>query len=362
MKYVFYTLLFLFPFAPVTTGVLFDVGAERAMWDLFLPFGMAGFFAWVIAERKTLPYQIIFGALILFLTIRSGVSFDVWRLVALAGVAFWLAKSSVDTTAAAKIIVITAIIEVVTAPIIESLGLWTNIQNQSGWRGTIGCDNKLASVLLVFIPVAFYLLSVSKGAWRVASWVAIGLLIPAAVLSGSRGGVVGMLIEVVICLLILSRTSKIKWGFVVIGLLAVFSFCLAPDEKYSLGAFTVWGRTEDKLSVTTKAMFVDHPVIGNGAGSWPEVAHRMGLPVHLCHPQSEIGITLAEYGVIGALLLVAFYAGIIALAIERNKYIAVGIGMMLATVYIWSTRTPESTFYMAVMVGLVGKPNKARHG
>lgn len=364
LQYLFYAILFIYPFLPVTLGPAFGIGSETAMTMILFPLGFLCFAVWIY-RYKTSGFMVwIAGGLVLYLATMAifqnpnGSTFmELSRLIVLFGIIFYLTKCEIDALVVSKIITVSAIIAcMVTLFLIEPFGLWTHIQGQGGIRGVIGTDNLMAAYLLVCLPFAFITMDKNK----IIGAVALFLIIPCLMFTMSRAGIILLGLELIACLVIyVKETGKWKLALAIkLFAIAVITIFMVK-EGFEYSVVTPFGRVE--FAEYTKKMFYTHPVVGVGAGQWGKEAHRMGLTGAWYHPHSEFAISLAEYGIIGLLLVLLFYGINIVLAFKYYPLLCVGLCGMITHSFIAGVRAPVQVFYLAVMIGLVGQKERNKY-
>ena len=164
--------------------------------------------------------------------------------------------------------------------------------------GPLGDPNFFAQILVILVPVGLTLAAESRGLRaRGLALVATGLILGGAVLTYSRGGALALG-----CVLLLTLVSRrIRPRQVGLGLLAlVLVLLLTPPEFLRrLGTISqVLPGGEEVLdpdssfqerklyALTAWAMFLDHPLLGVGAGNYT---------VHFDRYADEVGFSARDY-------------------------------------------------------------------
>jgi probable O-glycosylation ligase (exosortase A-associated) len=192
----------------------------------------------------------------------------------------------------------------------------TGGQRTSGIVGTsfLADENDFALTLNMMIPFAFFTVTyANKWLTRAISIPILIALTFGVVSSFSRGGWVGLVVAVVFCLL---RSRRRMLMLVLVVVLAAVLLAVAPSEYWTeIQTISDTGETtaSTRLNYWHAAfkMFLDHPIIGVGAGNggaympdyvtgYKNPATQWGRAFHGTLPQ-----ILAELGIIGISLYIA---------------------------------------------------------
>lgn len=138
-----------------------------------------------------------------------------------------------------------------------------------------GDPNDFALALLVVIPYSYFMLiNLKKMILKIFSLLLFCLLIIAVVYTGSRGGMLGLL--VVLAAICIKSRKKIIMSPVLVILL-IFAFIITPaslkDRYLSMTTRRIDDSVRGRLEVWTAAtqMIRDHPVLGVGPGNFAVV-------------------------------------------------------------------------------------------
>ena len=225
---------------------------------------------------------------------------------------FYLARGFVTWVGAGRAVLAAV---VVGATVVAGYALFQAVGLDPIWHGflpsgrvfsTIGQPNALAAYLVMAIPIALAGGAAAVGPLRVGWWSSIGLMIPALVLTSSRGGLVGGLVAGAALLAILASRRRpdgsgrggrrrLAVG-VAIGLGVIALGVAAPQPR----AVVAWGwdrvtsvRTGSSSDSTSSHLaqwrvavkiIQDHPLVGTGPETFPEQFPRYSRMV-LSAPQ-----------------------------------------------------------------------------
>lgn len=205
-----------------------------------------------------------------------------------------------------------------------------------GWIfGPYVNHNHYAGLMEMLIPVALgYLISSgardtkhadpSRGRSvlvRLLGPLAVLVAVASVLLSGSRGGMVSLAIEAVIAAVVTGRYLPESWGrLAVVGILgiaasAAFFFWLDPGRiAQRLGTLADVSRAPEatlgqrrELSRDALRIFIDHPWIGTGFGSFATVYPRyrsFASDLEWDHAHDDYAEALAETGLAGGMVIV----------------------------------------------------------
>jgi O-antigen ligase len=140
-------------------------------------------------------------------------------------------------------------------------------EGRAGWLGIFANPNDAAYSLVILIPLAYALGSLSGWGGRLVVAVALLTYAGAIYTTFSRGGLLGFFaVLMVIGLRVRSHVMRLAAiGLMVMGVVAVLYFWKRSAGFESLGA----DATVNQRFITVKAgleMFADHPLLGVGAG------------------------------------------------------------------------------------------------
>jgi O-antigen ligase len=140
-------------------------------------------------------------------------------------------------------------------------------EGRAGWLGIFANPNDAAYSLVILIPLAYALASLSGWTGRLLAGVALLAYAAAIYTTFSRGGLLGFFaVLLVIGLRVRSQVMRLAAvGLMVLGLIAALYFWKRDAGFESLGEDV----TVNQRLITVKAgleMFADHPLLGVGAG------------------------------------------------------------------------------------------------
>jgi len=189
--------------------------------------------------------------------------------------------------------------------------------------------------LNMIIPLSFFLVMSASGKKKIYYILLTGLFLFVIILSGSRGGFVGLLAAFIYCFL---RTKKKVITAFIIGVLAMFAAVVAPpsywDEVRSITEEGSQKGTGEERVYTWGIgwhMFLDNPILGVGQGNFPYVFGKYELEVtgsdESFHGRSVAGrqahsiyfTMLPELGIIGT----GIFIGMIIYTLKDLKTIRV---------------------------------------
>ncbi len=158
--------------------------------------------------------------------------------------------------------------------------------------GIFGDPNDLAMSLIVGLPFVFYLFFFERFVLKKMILVASGsLILYCILLTGSRGGMLGL--AVVVYLLLRRKTGTIVG--IVLALVCLFGLLfIAPSS--SMERFTEASLTEETGHSRIEhwyhgwQMFLSNPITGVGMGNYPEYANGFVAHNSFVHVAAEIGI------------------------------------------------------------------------
>jgi O-antigen ligase len=199
------------------------------------------------------------------------------------------------------------------------------IRTPHGPFGPYVSANDYCGLLEMLIPVAagYVLSGSSRRVPAVLLWIAVGVALASVAMSGSRGGAVVTLIEVLLFAYIAIRhQSRRHWGLglpVILGLILISAGAfawVANGQRETDRALSVFQTNKslqvkmgDRLWVAkdTLRMALHHPWLGVGVGGFetafpPYMSHVSDI--HWTHAHDDFAEGLSETGLPGAVLLV----------------------------------------------------------
>jgi O-antigen ligase len=231
---------------------------------------------------------------------------------------------------------------------IDPLALSDTFHSPTGLQAN---RNFFGSAMLLGIPFASYASFQSKGAWKIASIAAIGLMVAGIFVAGTRAAFVPLILGILLFPPILiwrhrqgrSRLAAMLLWLLVAAVGVWSSQFVLPKKNAKINWDLLW---TDGQPVTPQSSSLDFrliswhqtlilaqekPLLGHGAGNWKMHIQRLGLQsfddkgnfgmVVPLHPHNEFLAMFAELGVPGLLLLLtAWGIGIwSALRMLRNR-------------------------------------------
>jgi O-antigen ligase len=242
---------------------------------------------------------------------------------------FWAMRSEetwgalgLAVTVYAFVISFLAIVQFFSGPIYNYLNYWS-VNSMWGAFGPYVNHNHYAGLMEMLIPIsATYVLSRPEGHPQ-RNLLAFAVLLPIAslLLTGSRGGFISLLVEVIILGAVLFRVSLIsgRRSLLTLGVLgiiaaAILFFWIDPGQMSKrLEKIFDLKNTSDvsyghrkATALDTLRMFRDHPFIGTGVGSFATVFPQyQSVPGDATweHAHNDYAEGLAETGMIGGVLI-----------------------------------------------------------
>lgn len=201
-------------------------------------------------------------------------------------------------------------------------GYWGDVASMEGWEfmdrlsgapSDVINPNGLAFVILTVIPFLYYLADASKIV-RLLAFILIPMSIYALTLTGSRSGVLGLLI-VFIVIIIKSNQKLILTSVLLISCLMIFSHLGSNFQDRYLSLFTSNTRNEatkvGRIEGVKRDIIVAlrRPIFGHGLGTSKEVNGNFGKYAKLSHNlYAEIS---QELGFVGLVIFLLFVKSII---------------------------------------------------
>ncbi len=224
---------------------------------------------------------------------------------------------------------------------------------QYGMRasGAYFCPNHFANVLAITVPMAIALAAMpaARAPLRLLAGYSVLVILPPLYLSGSRSAWLGLLVGIlVVCTLLgLRRGFRRALLMLLIAVLAVAVlgvlawFFLPLVQTRVLDA--LHGNVRINLWRDTLTMIQTHPWFGYGPGSfrwvYPGFWHHLAIYIDPEHAHNDYLQLLAEFGIVGAVLLVAAISWLVVRLLsvlkkgagDRSGYLAAGfIGALTA--------------------------------
>lgn len=179
--------------------------------------------------------------------------------------------------------------------------------------GNYNLSNSFALLLTLTFPLSFSLIEVEKSLLK--KFVLLGLLIVfviSCIYTKSRGGTLGMIIGINLCIILSvklfkSKGLKIVIMGIVISMFIVYGLSIVLSRRHIEGYFGKGGEASsgDRLLawVVAVRMFVDHPILGIGWEKYEETSRRYNY--HKLGAHNTLLSVLAETGIIGFTCFVA---------------------------------------------------------
>ena len=364
----------LLPFAILLAIHVFEsnAGLDTWMYIIFFPVGFALFGMWVFVKTKKPRISVLVVALLGWLLIRGtfgrlGLGWpEMVRLTCMAGIMLMVAHSNWHPR---------GLFLVITATVVgEMLMIWpfqiiwqhnpaVNAPDHNmigGLTGTFSNENRLTTYFIVALPVSFMVYITERD----ARWVFAGLFGVLAstailVLNGSRVGVYLVAPVLAMCYIGATRIyclSKTRLAVLTALLvaMAVAGWRLEGDVVRKVINEPVLSKLDKARSLEwglSWQMIDAHWLSGVGPGRWHMVAMRLGKPIYE-HPHNEFLQCFAEYGLPG-LILCAWIVAIILKTGLKTPFLFAIVGAMLLQGTVHGMRTPEQSFYFALISGII---------
>ena len=161
------------------------------------------------------------------------------------------------------------------------LAVYAITHNGRGPGGYFGDENDVGVALVMVIPVAYFLLTGSKGFNRMKYALCLIILLLGLIFTFSRGGFVGLVFVVLYCVW---RSRSRVAVLIGIGLILLILIPFAPtgyvDEMETLQQGSQENTAAHRLFLWKIAwkMFLDNPLWGVGPGSWKYAVSRYQPP------------------------------------------------------------------------------------
>lgn len=173
--------------------------------------------------------------------------------------------------------------------------------------GMHGHPNALGSVLELAVPLLLYAIYLFRNNKKLMYPILIIFLgiFPCLLLSGSRGAMIAVGVELVVCAAIIcyrKYSLKIKnlyfLGVFTAIVMGIFSFASLYDRSYDTERILLW--------ISAWNMFLDYPFWGVGFGNWNEIYQAgyvspLAKEPGLSHPHNLYLYLLSETGIVGFL-------------------------------------------------------------
>ncbi len=115
--------------------------------------------------------------------------------------------------------------------------------------GTMYDPNDLAYFLISLFPLSLFYLIHNGGRFRkITAVAAIGCSLTAAFMTGSRGGLIGLLVVIVV--LLYSRAGRIRWTHAVFIAMVISAFLLLNRESLNMDRYRSFGRISADYNIT----------------------------------------------------------------------------------------------------------------
>lgn len=201
-------------------------------------------------------------------------------------------------------------------------GYWGSVASMSGWeymerlsgapKDTIN-PNGLAFVILTVIPFLYYLFNTSTF-YRLFSLITMPVAFYALLLTGSRSGMIGLII--IFTIIVIKSKNKLVISSIIIAV-ALFAFGTLSDvqkDRYlsivssdTRNATTAEGRTQGVISDFSVAL--RRPLFGHGLGTSREANANFGGKDQMSHNlYTEVA---QELGFVGLLIFLFFIRSIV---------------------------------------------------
>jgi O-antigen ligase len=150
--------------------------------------------------------------------------------------------------------------------------------------GGMGDANNFAGCILAVLPLAVYRAMNSSGFLKLMFWGCVSILLILVVLSGSRGGLLGLLGMGAVFLAYYGGKKRAQ-VILVIFVVGVLAYYFIPDEYWFRASTIIHPEREKGGSISTRLdnykaavnMIIDHPFIGVGISNFRQVAPDYGL-------------------------------------------------------------------------------------
>jgi O-antigen ligase len=359
-------------------------GTVRIFWSpLYIPAGL--FLLWAViqfAGHLTMDYAGTREAVIKLAT--DGILFFLaGQFFAVSSEKKWSAFG-LTVTIYAFVIAFLAIVQFFSGPIYNYWNFWS-VNSMWGAFGPYVNRNHYAGLMEILIPIsAAYVLSRPEGhPQRYLLAFAVLLPIASLLLSGSRGGFVSLLVEIIILGIVLFRISLIsgRRNLLAIGALgitgaAILFFWIDPGQmsKRLEGVFNLKTSTDvsyghrETTAVDTLLIFRDHPFMGTGVGSFATAfPPYQTVPGDLVwdHAHNDYAEGLAETGTIGGVLILGalfiFYRRAIRILGARPRsaaaWMQVGatiacLGIIVHSLFDFNLHIPANAAWFVVCGGI----------
>lgn len=277
-----------------------------------------------------------------------------------------------------------AVVQFFSGPIYNYWNYWS-VNSLWGAFGPYVNRNHYAGLMEMLIPLsAAYVFSRPEGhPQRNLLGFAVLLPIASLLLSGSRGGFISLLIEIIILGVVLFRVSLVsgRRSLLAIGALgitgaAILFFWIDPGQmsKRLEGVFNLRTSTDvsyghrGETALDTLLILRDHPLTGTGLGSFPTVFPQyQTVPGDLIwgHAHNDFAEGLAETGMIGAVLIFGALIIYFTRAFERLRarprnvaeWMQLGamtavLGLLVHSFFDFNLRIPANAAWFAVCCGI----------
>ena len=304
---------------------------------------------------------------------------------------FWAAGSEkkwdalgITITVFAFVIAFLAIVQFFSGPIYNYWNYWS-VNSLWGAFGPYVNPNHYAGLMEMLVPLsATYVLSQPEGhPQRNLLGLAVLLPIASLLLSGSRGGFISLLVEIILLgtvlfkvSLISGRRSLLSLGVLGVTAAAILFFWIDPGQisKRLEGVFNLKNANDassghrGETALDTLLILRDHPLTGTGVGSFatafPQYQTVPGDPIW-DHAHNDYAEGLAETGLIGGVLffgaLIIFcthaFEGLQARPKNVADWMQLGatagvLGLIIHSFFDYNLRIPANAAWFAVCCGI----------
>jgi O-antigen ligase len=250
----------------------------------------------------------------------------------------------------------------------QGLTSWNEARYTAGFN-----ENDLGLLLALSIPMSLYLL-VRRQRRSVAllCWAQIAVAVTAILLTGSRGGLVSLLVALTMLPLALSGMSGLERGLSIAAVIAALAggIYILPAETWerlmSIRTALFEGTLTHRTSIWAAGVevFRQHPFLGVGAGAFgPSVLSLLDIPYVAHNSFLSVAVELGVIGaVIGVVLLASFYGAALRLpGLERRLWIVLlltwTVGVSSLT---WEYRKPTwFLFGLLAAQAAISRPRRA---
>ncbi|MEJ5250295.1 MAG: O-antigen ligase family protein [Armatimonadota bacterium] len=178
-----------------------------------------------------------------------------------------------------------------------------DLQRAGAGSGMLGDPNDTASVLLMLFPLCYYLFFHDPKKWlRVVYASAMALSLVAVVLTGSRGGFLGL---VFLLFLLWCRSQRKVLGlFIAVFVFATLWFAAPASYRERITGITRYHEDESAMArvylrQAALNMFKHNPLVGVGIGNFDDFQSRYGGTIGSRTAHNMYLLVLGELGALG---------------------------------------------------------------